>query len=62
MKQKDIHEALREQYPDLKEVWEQKWKHVRAHEFEKAAAARELEKQLILKYTKPNTNDNPLSS
>ena len=58
MKSEDIHESLRENYPDLKEVWEQKYKHIKAHEFEKAAAARELEKQLILKYTKQKVNDN----
>jgi predicted secreted Zn-dependent protease len=54
MKIEDIHESLREKYPDLKEVWEQKHKHIKAHEFEKAAIARELEKQLILKYTNDN--------
>ncbi len=62
MKIEDIHEALREKYPDLKEAWEQKYKHIKAHEFEKAAIARELEKQLIEKYTKPNTNDNSLEA
>jgi len=62
MKSEDIHETLREKHPDLKEAWEQKYKHIKAHEFEKAAIARELEKQLILKYTKQDTNDNTLSS
>jgi len=58
MKIHDIHEQLREKYPDLKEAWEQKWKHIKEHEFEKAVAARDLEIQLIEKYTKQEVNDN----
>jgi protein-arginine kinase activator protein McsA len=55
MKIKDIYEPLREKHPDLKEVYELKYKYIKEQKYEKAAAARDLEKQLIEKYTKQDT-------